>query len=157
GGDGEEGGGGGRGGGRGWGMAARGGGAGGSALGHLGFGFLGCSGQGVLGVASGMDDLPRNAHALSSGQKYRTLLAVAEAILSHRDLHALFHGLTDRLQQVVRFDYLILVLHDAANNMMRRHILETSDPSPIQAPTALSVEEGPAGWVWQTQQPLIIS
>src|SRR5262249_17901760 len=102
----------------------------GSALGRPGGGFLGCSGQEVLGVASGMDDLPRNAHALSSGQKYRTLLAVAEAILSHRDLHALFHDLTDRLQQVVRFDYLILVLHDAANNTMRRHILETSDPSP---------------------------
>jgi formate hydrogenlyase transcriptional activator len=104
-----------------------------------------------------MDDPPRNGQALSSGQEYRTLLAVAEAIGSHRDLPALFHDLTDRLQQVVRFDYLILVLHDAATNTMRRHILETSDPSPIQARAALPVGEGPAGWVWQTQQPLIIS
>jgi formate hydrogenlyase transcriptional activator len=40
---------------------------------------------------------------------------------------------------------------------MRRHILETSEPSPIRAPTALPVEEGPAGWVWQNQQPLIVS
>jgi formate hydrogenlyase transcriptional activator len=124
---------------------------------HPGFGFLGCPGQKVLAAASGMSDLPRNAHALSSGQEYRTLLAVAEAILSHRDLHALFHDLTARLQQVVCFDYLILVLHDAANNTIRRHILETSDPSPIHASLALPVEEAPAGWVWQTQQPLIIS
>jgi transcriptional regulator with GAF, ATPase, and Fis domain len=121
------------------------------------FGFAVVRGKGLLGVASGMDDLPRNGHVLSSGQEYRTLLAVAEAIVSHRDLHALFHDLTGRLLQVVRFDYLILVLHDAANNTMRRHILETSDPSPIQTRAALPVDEGPAGWVWQTQQPLIIS
>jgi formate hydrogenlyase transcriptional activator len=104
-----------------------------------------------------MDNLSRNGHALSSGQQYRTLLAVSEAIISHRDLPALFHDLTGRLQQVVRFDYLILVLHDAATNTMRRHILETAEPSPIQAWTPLPVGEGPAGWVWQTQQPLIIS
>jgi formate hydrogenlyase transcriptional activator len=104
-----------------------------------------------------MDDRPRNAHGLSPGQEYRTLLAVAEAIVSHRDLYALFRDLTGRLQQVVRFDYLSLVLHDGASNMMRRHILETSDPSPVEVRTALPVDEGPAGWVWQTQQPLIIS
>jgi formate hydrogenlyase transcriptional activator len=104
-----------------------------------------------------MDHLPRNGQALPSGQQYRTLLAVADAIISHRDLHALFRDLTGRLQQVVRFDYLILVLHDAANSMMHRHVLETSDPSPIEARASLPVEEGPAGWVWQTQQPLIIS
>src|SRR6059058_1505490 len=104
-----------------------------------------------------MGHLPVDGTELSACRQYRTLLAVAEAITAHRDLQALFHDLTGRLQQVVRFDYLILVLHDAANNTMRRHILETSDPSPIQARTALPVEAGPAGWVWQTQQPLIIS
>jgi formate hydrogenlyase transcriptional activator len=104
-----------------------------------------------------MDHFPRNGHALSSSQQDRTLLAVAEAILSHRDLQALFHDLTQRLQQVARFDYLILVLHDAANNMMRRHLLEASGPALIEARTALPVEEAPAGWVWQNQQPLIIA
>jgi formate hydrogenlyase transcriptional activator len=104
-----------------------------------------------------MDDLPRSAHARSSGEEYRTLLAVAEAIVSHRDLHALFHDLTGRLRQVVRFDYLILVLHDPANNTMRRHILETSDPAPVLPGTARPVDQGPAGWVWQTQQPLVVS
>src|SRR5262249_10407628 len=50
--------------------------------------------------------------------------------------------------------------HDRANNTMRRHILETPEPSnspPVQAPAALPVEDGPAGWVWQNQQPLIVS
>src|SRR5438128_8017688 len=103
-----------------------------------------------------MGNLLRNGDAQAACQQYRTLLSVAEAIISHRDLQALFHDLAGRLRQVVRFDYLILVLHDAANNTMRRHILETSEPSPIQGLGALPVDEGPAGWVWQTQQPLIL-
>lgn len=94
---------------------------------------------------------------LTECQQYRTLLAVAEAITAHRDLQGLFHDLAARLRQVVRFDFLILVLHDPANNTMRRHILESADASPVEAPGALPVEEGPAGWVWQTQQPLILA
>jgi formate hydrogenlyase transcriptional activator len=104
-----------------------------------------------------MNDLARQELVATCSQRYRTLLAVSEAVVSHRDLPALFHDLADRLQQVVRFDYLILVLHDAATNTMRRHILETSEPSPVRVPGALPVEDGPAGWVWQTQQPLIVS
>jgi formate hydrogenlyase transcriptional activator len=104
-----------------------------------------------------MDDTARNGRAHPTYQQYRTLLAVSEAILAHRDLAALFHDLTERLQQVVHFDYLILVLHDAADNTMRRHLLATSGTSPTQTWTALRVGEGPAGWVWQTQQPLIVS
>jgi formate hydrogenlyase transcriptional activator len=108
-------------------------------------------------VASGMNDPARIGQALSTHQHYRTLLAVSEAIIAHRDLAALFRDLTERLQQVVHFDYLILVLHDPANNTMRRHMLQTSGTTPPQPWTALRVGEGPAGWVWQTQQPLIIS
>jgi hypothetical protein len=40
------------------------------------------------------------------GDRYHALLAVSEAIVSHRDLSALFHELAGRFQQVVRFDYL---------------------------------------------------
>src|SRR6516162_7322086 len=104
-----------------------------------------------------MGDLERHGPAMACSEQYRTLLAVSEAIVAHRDLEALFHNLAGRLRQVMQFDFLILVLHDAATNTMRRHILETSEPSPIQATGALPVEEGPAGRVWQTQQPLIIS
>jgi formate hydrogenlyase transcriptional activator len=104
-----------------------------------------------------MGDLAREEPTAACSERYRTLLAVSEAVVSHRDLHALFHDLAGRLQQVVRFDYLVLVLHDAADNMMRRHILESANSSPVQVPGALPVDEGPAGWVWQTQQPLILS
>jgi formate hydrogenlyase transcriptional activator len=103
------------------------------------------------------DHLSQNGQAVSTSQQYRALLAVSQAILSHRDLAALFRDLADRLQQMVGFDYLFLVLHDPASNTMRRHILARSHSSPIEAWAPLGVDEGPAGWVWRTQQPLIIS
>jgi formate hydrogenlyase transcriptional activator len=84
-------------------------------------------------------------------------LAVSEAIVSHHDLTALFHELAGRLHQVVQFDYLVLVLHEAASSTMRLHVLEASEPTQQPPVTALPVEDDPAGWVWQTQQPLIIS
>ena len=98
-----------------------------------------------------------DGQASGTGEPYRALLAVSEAIASHHDLPALFHELAGRLHQVVRFDYLALVLHEAATNTMRLHVLEASEPTPHPPVIALLVEDDPAGLVWQTQQPLIIS
>ncbi len=98
-----------------------------------------------------------DGQASGTGEPYRALLAVSEAIASHHDLPALFHELAGRLHQVVRFDYLALVLHEAATNTMRLHVLEASEPTPHPPVIALPVEDDPAGLVWQTQQPLIIS
>ena len=61
----------------------------------------------------------------AAGDRYQTLLAISEAIVSHRDLSSLFHDLADQLRRVARFDYLSLVLHEAASNTMRLHLLET--------------------------------
>src|SRR5438105_9692079 len=94
---------------------------------------------------------------LSACQQYRTLMAVSQAIVSHRDLATLFHDLAGRLHLVVRFDYLACVLHDAASNTMPLHVLETTEPVPAQASQRFSVDEDPAGIVWQTQRPLIVS
>ena len=95
--------------------------------------------------------------ATASGDPYRALLAVSEAIVSHRDLSALFHELAGRLHQVVRFDYLALLLHEAASNTLRLHVLEPSEPALPSSVFAFPVGETPAELVWQTQQPLIIS
>ena len=103
------------------------------------------------------------AHADSDEQTAPTddphgaLLAVSEAIVAHRDLRALFHELASRLQLLVRFDFVSLVLHEPADNSMRLHVLETSEVVPPGTVIALSVAEDPAGLVWQTQQPLIMS
>ena len=104
-----------------------------------------------------MNDLERDGQALSAGPQYRTLLAVAEAIVSHRDLATLFHDLAGRLHLVVRFDYLACVLHDSSSNTMGVHVLETTEPIPAPAPGPASVEESLGGIVLQTQHPLIVS
>src|SRR6202030_3195850 len=104
-----------------------------------------------------MGNLERNGQVLSACQQYQTLLAVSEAIVSHRDLATLFHDLADRLHLVVRFDYLACVLHDATSNTMRLHVLETTEPIPAQAPRSFSVEEDPAGSIFQEQHALVVS
>ena len=61
-----------------------------------------------------------DGQATGTCEPYRALLAVSEAIVAHRDLSALFHELAGRLCQVARFDYLALVLHEAATGAPRR-------------------------------------
>jgi formate hydrogenlyase transcriptional activator len=95
--------------------------------------------------------------ATASCEPYRALLAVSEAIVSHRDLSALFHELASRLHHVVRFDYLALLLHEAASNTLLLHVLETSEPAPHPSGSRFPIGENPAGRVWQTQQPILIS
>jgi formate hydrogenlyase transcriptional activator len=99
----------------------------------------------------------QNENAIATSDRYRALLAVSEAIVAHRDLSALFHELAGRIRHLVRFDGLSLVLHEAASNTMRIHVLETSETIPRQPVLVFPVEDDPAGWVWQAQQPLITS
>jgi hypothetical protein len=46
------------------------------------------------------------------------LLGVSEAIVSRRDLYELFRELAGRLHQVMRFDFLLLLLHEAASKLL---------------------------------------
>src|SRR5580693_3482811 len=64
-----------------------------------------------------------------SRRQLEALLEVSEAIAQQRDLPALFHDLAVRLHSVVDFDFLTLILHDPARNVMRLHILETDQPT----------------------------
>src|SRR5262245_52303720 len=103
-----------------------------------------------------MPELPRDGQALFSRDQYRALLDVAEAIARHRDLGELFHDLAQRLPHIVPFDYINLVLHDPTHDLMRLHLLVTPEPSTISPGLAMPVNESPGGWVWQTQQPLMV-
>jgi formate hydrogenlyase transcriptional activator len=85
------------------------------------------------------------------------LLEVSEAIAQQRDLRALFHDLAGRLHSVIEFDFLTLVLHDPARYVMRLHVLETRIPGEKAAGSESPVEGNPSGWVWQTQQPFVVS
>ena len=101
-----------------------------------------------------MGDSPQPVEAQL--EQYRALLGVSEAIISHRDLNELFHDLASRLDQVMPFDDLFVDLHDANHNVMRLHVLKSTDQ--MQAPVGhFPTDEIPTGFVWQSQEPLVIS
>src|SRR5262245_11468098 len=86
--------------------------------------------------------------------QYQTLLEVTESIASHRDLSELFHDLAQPLRNALHFDYLSVRLHDPVRNVMRIQILEKSAPGELVS--ELPVAESLAGFVWETQQALLI-
>jgi formate hydrogenlyase transcriptional activator len=94
-----------------------------------------------------------------SRRQLEALLEVSEAIAQQRDLPALFHDLAGRLHAVIEFDFLTLILHDPARNVMRLHILETHLPTETGNPTGAEtpVDGHPSGWVWQSQETLVVS
>jgi formate hydrogenlyase transcriptional activator len=92
-----------------------------------------------------------------SRRQLEALLEVSEAIAQQRDLPALFHDLAGRLHSVVDFDFLSLVLHEPSRNVMRLHVLETRVPGEKIAGTESPIEGNPSGWVWQTQQPFVVT
>ena len=81
---------------------------------------------------------------------------MSEAIAQQRDLPALFHDLAARLHSVIDFDFLTLVLHDAAKNVMRLHTLESRVPVEKHEGADVAIDDSPSGWVWQNQQPYVI-
>jgi len=103
-----------------------------------------------------MPDASKSLQTFSPGQEYRTLLAVSEAIISHRDLRELFHDLAVRLHAMVRFDYLGLLLRDDAQDALRLHVLEPSEPAAEQPVVLFPIAQHPGGQVWQNQQPVIV-
>ena len=89
-------------------------------------------------------------------RQYQTLLEISESIVSHRELTELFHDLTPRLHRVVQFDFINLILHEPERDVMRSYVLECPDPD-ATCPSQECPMETPAGWVWQTQQPWVVS
>jgi formate hydrogenlyase transcriptional activator len=93
----------------------------------------------------------------SQSVTHQSLLDVSQAILQHRDLNGLFRDLAVRLRAIVPFDFLNLVLYDAATNTMRLHILEsTAEVEPHVPEMEFPPEDSPSGWVYVHQEPLVI-
>ena len=89
-------------------------------------------------------------------EQYQALLEVTESISVHRDLTELCQDLAQRLHRVVNFEHMRLLLYDQERHTMRLHVLETPQAGELPSCSELSVDESPGGWVWQTQQPLVI-
>src|SRR5579872_1693723 len=97
-----------------------------------------------LGVGEG--EAGAATSAAPQGPHHQSLLDVSQAILQHRDLAGLFRDLSTRLREIVPFDFLNLVLYDAATNTMRLHILESSaDVEPNVPEMEFPPDESPSG------------
>jgi formate hydrogenlyase transcriptional activator len=104
-----------------------------------------------------MDEVERQRIPMNSAvERYQALLEVSESIVSHRSLPELFHDLARSLHRVVRFDFVILALHDAGPDVMRLHILESSRPARVHPDLELPAAHSHGGWVLQTQQALMV-
>src|SRR6185503_10269202 len=89
--------------------------------------------------------------------QYRALLDIAESIVLHRDLASLMRDLSRHLSTVVQFDGVSILLSDEASGKMRMLVLESNVELRVPMPHEFPVEEAAGGWVWQTQQPLIVN
>jgi formate hydrogenlyase transcriptional activator len=89
-------------------------------------------------------------------QQYLTLLELSKVIASHRNLDDLFHDLAARLHHLFDFQSISVMLHDGARNVMRLHILETSEPAFRQLPDEVPIEGSITGWVWRNQEPVVV-
>src|SRR5438093_1354653 len=99
----------------------------------------------------------QSQHHLSMLRRYRSLLTVSEAIAGQRDLASLFKSLAEQLCAVAEFDAVVTVLYDPSSDLMRVQMRESKLLENIPLPAGLPVEACASGWVWQTQQPLIIA
>src|SRR5262245_8109032 len=85
-------------------------------------------------------------------QQFQALLEVSESITRHGDLAELFHDLAQRLRRVVPFDFISVLLHDDARDVMRLHILTSDGPRVRTGPDTHPLDS-PGGRAWSTQQP----
>ncbi len=89
-------------------------------------------------------------------ERHEALLEAIETLSRHGDLPALFHDLAVSLKKVVPFDFISVILYDPADQVMRLHILESDRPLSTGIGPDHPPADSPGGWVWQSQQPMII-
>ncbi len=108
-------------------------------------------------VAVAVDNVLHHQDLMHDRDRLRLLLEVSESIASHRDLTDLLRDLAGRLPHIVPFDYINVILHEPAREVMHLWLLVTSEPSTISPGLEIPVEESPGGWVWKTQEPLTVN
>ena len=92
----------------------------------------------------------------SLAERCLSLLEVAQAISTHRDLDELFRDLAHRLPRVVQVNFVDLSLHDPIKKLMRLHTIQANVPADLVGGHEVVIEDCPAGLVWQEQQPLLV-
>ncbi len=88
---------------------------------------------------------------------YQALLEVSKAISQRGDLSELLRDLARCLPRVIPFDSIVIMLYDPVRDVMRVLALETELPVRVSPNREIPVKDSPSGWVWQHQQPLIVT
>lgn len=94
-------------------------------------------------VAVAVDNVLHHQELIHDRDRLRLLLEVTESIALHYDVDRLLHDLAQRLPSIVPFDYINIVLHDPAKEVMRLRLLVTSIPVTIKQGLELPMEESP--------------
>jgi len=94
-------------------------------------------------VAAAVDNVLHHQELIRYRDRLRLLLEVTESIASHRDLTELLRDLAGRLPHIVPFDYINVILHEPAGDVMRLWLLVTSQPTTISPGLEIPVEESP--------------
>jgi GAF domain-containing protein len=85
---------------------------------------------------------------------YEALLSMADLIVHHHSLPQLFAEMAERLRKVTAAEFANFSLYDSTKNVMRLYLWEGQELG--ATPLEVSVQESPAGWAWQNQQPLLV-
>ncbi len=87
----------------------------------------------------------------------RALREVADLAAQGGEVARLFQDLARPLQRVIAFDFLNYSLHDSARNVMQLNVIESADAQDLPRTLEMPIGNSCSGWVWQTQQPLVLN
>ena len=90
-------------------------------------------------------------------ERYEALIRVSQAIGAHRDPKDLFRAMTTELYRVVQFDGVTVAQYDEASNEILWNVCQVCPQEGPVAPPEIPADETITKWVFQSQQPLLIS
>ena len=89
--------------------------------------------------------------------RLEALFRVSQAIGAYRDPKELFRVLAKELRRVVAFDFVAIFLYDPEKNKVNTAVLETVEGQDFKIPPEFPAEETITWWVYNHQQPVVIS
>ena len=95
-------------------------------------------------------------HPAGEAERYRTLLEISNTLVANLTREALFAAIATALRRVVPFERTAIFLHDAARDVLRLFVLESSLPSSrFVVGLEVPATESHVGFVFQQQRPFV--
>src|SRR5262245_28459615 len=93
---------------------------------------------------------------IGAAERYRSLLEVNNAIISTLTRQELFHAIAVALRRVVAFERIAMFLHDAAADVLKLFVLESSlETDYFVVGLEMPVNDSHVGWVFREQRGLL--